>query len=47
MYSDEFMKFLINYQKPEYDKSVDKQVRNFRFKTKHNRLAAVFLLSKK
>lgn len=47
MYSDEFMKFLINYQKPEYDKNVEKQTRYFRFKTRHNRLASVLLLNKK
>ena len=47
MYSKEFMKFLINYQKPEYDESVHKQVRNFRFNPKNNRLASILLLNKK
>ena len=47
MYSPEFMKFLINYQKPEYDNSVNKQVKNFRFNPKNNKLASVLLLNKK
>jgi len=47
MYSPEFMRFLINYQKPEYDNSVNKQTKFFNFKTKHRTLAAVLLLNKK
>ncbi|MFA7658827.1 MAG: hypothetical protein WCY19_05280 [Candidatus Gastranaerophilaceae bacterium] len=47
MYSHEFMRFLINYQKPEYNENVNKQVKNFRFSLKNNRLASVLLLNKK
>jgi len=47
MYSPEFMKFLINYQKPEYNESVNKKVHYFRFSLKDRILASVLLLSKK
>lgn len=47
MYSQEFMRFLINYQTPEYDKKVDKQVKSFGFNWKMNKLAEVLLVNKK
>lgn len=47
MYSPEFMRFLINYQKPEYNENVHKVVKHFRFSLKDRVLASVLLLSKK
>lgn len=47
MYSPEFMRYLINYQKPEYNENVHKQVKNFKFGLKDRVLASVLLLSKK
>lgn len=47
MFSKEFMRFLINYQTPEYTNNVNKQVKNFRFNSKNNRLASVLLLNRK
>lgn len=47
MYSPEFMKYLINYQKGEYNKNVNKQVKNFRFSLKNIILASVLLVNKK
>ena len=47
MYSPEFMRYLINYQKPEYNENVNKQVRNFKFGLKDRVLASILLLSKK
>ena len=47
MYSHEFMRFLINYQKPDYNEKIDREVRHFRFDMKNNRLASVLLLNKK
>lgn len=46
MYSPEFMRYLINYQKPEYNENIHKTVKNFRFGFM-NRLASVLLLSKR
>lgn len=47
MYSPEFMRYLINYQKPEYNENIHKQVRNFKFSLKDRILASILLLSKK
>lgn len=47
MYSPEFMRFLINYQKPEYNETTNKTVKNFRFGMKNTKLAAVLLTTKK
>ena len=47
MFSPEFMRYLINYQKPEYNENVYKQVKNFRFSLKNRVLASVLLLNKK
>lgn len=44
MYSPEFMRFLINYQKPEYDDSVNRRVKHFRLSLKDRVLASVLLL---
>lgn len=46
MYSREFMRYLINYQKPEYNENVHKTVKYFGFGFM-NRLASVLLLNKK
>ena len=47
MYSPEFMRFLINYQKPEYKENVHLHVKHFKFKLKDRILASVLLLNKK
>lgn len=48
MYSHEFMRFLINYQTPEFDEKVDKQVvKKFNLPFKFNKLATVLLTNKK
>lgn len=47
MYSLEFMRYLINYQKGEYNEHVDKQIRNFRFNLEKLVLASVLLVNKK
>lgn len=47
MYSQEFMRYLINYQKPEYNENIHKKVKHFRFSLKDRVLASVLLLSKK
>lgn len=47
MYSPEFMRYLINYQKPEYNENIHKQIKNFRFGLKDRVLSYVFLLNKK
>ena len=44
MYSPEFMRYLINYQKPEYDENIHKHVQHFRFSLKDRVLASVLLL---
>lgn len=46
MYSPEFMKFLINYQKPEYNHTVNKQITYFNNR-RGNKLATILLLIKK
>lgn len=45
MYSPEFMRYLINYQKPEYNENLHKTVKTFGFGF-FNRLASVLLLNK-
>lgn len=47
MYSPEFMRFLINYQKPEKNENTTKVVKNFRFGIRNTKLAAVHLMTKK
>lgn len=47
MYSPEFMRFLINYQKPECNEIETKVVKNFKFELKDTKLAAVHLTAKK
>lgn len=47
MYSPELMKFLINYQKPEYNESLDRKVSHFRFSLKDRILASILLLNKR
>lgn len=47
MYSPEFMRYLINYQKGELNQSVDKEVRHFKFGLKDRILASVLLVNKK
>ncbi|MDD3435703.1 MAG: hypothetical protein PHC64_00970 [Candidatus Gastranaerophilales bacterium] len=47
MFSHDFMRYLINYQKPEYNDNIYKQVKNFRFSLKDRILASVLLLGKK
>lgn len=47
MYSPEFMRYLINYQKGESNQNVDKEVRHFRFGLKDRILASVLLTNKK
>lgn len=47
MYSPEFMRFLINYQKPEINNNIYRQTKNFKFSPRHNKLAAVLLLNRK
>lgn len=44
MFSPEFMKFLINYQKPEYVRISTKK--EIKFKNKGGKLAEVLLLNK-
>lgn len=46
MFSPELMRFIINYQMPEYKKDLNKKVKNFKFKPKNRILAHVFLLNK-
>lgn len=47
MYSPEFMRYLINYQKPEYNENGHRKVKYFRFSLKDRVLASVLLFSKK
>ena len=47
MYSKEFMRYLINYQTPEYNENINKKVKNFRFGLKNSKLATVLLPVKK
>lgn len=47
MYSPEFMRFLINYQTPEYNENANRQVRHFKFRLKDRVLASVLLLIKR
>jgi hypothetical protein len=47
MYSPDFMRYLINYQKGELNENVGKEVRHFRFSWKDRILAAVLLTNKK
>lgn len=47
MYSQEFMRFLINYQKPECEVKEETKVKYFRFSLKDRILASVPLLCKK
>ena len=44
MFSPEFMKFLINYQKPEYTPISDKK--EIKFNNKGGKLVEVFVLNK-
>ncbi len=44
MFSPEFMKFLINYQKPEYTPISDKK--EIKFNKKGGKLVEVFVLNK-
>lgn len=46
MFSPEFMKFLINYQTPEYNDNVHKHVKTFKFGLKDRILASVLLIIK-
>lgn len=46
MFSPEFMKYLINYQKPEYNENIHKHVKKFRFSLKDRILASVMLIIK-
>lgn len=46
MYSREFMRYLINYQKPEYNENIHKSVKYFGFGL-FDKLASVLLLGKK
>ena len=46
MYSPEFMRYLINYQKPEYNENIHKTFKYFKFEF-INKLACVLLLAKK
>lgn len=47
MFSLEFMRFLINYQKPEYNENVDREVKIFKFGLKNRVLSYVLLHNKK
>ena len=47
MYSPEFMRYLINYQKGEFNESVNKEVRHFGFSLKNRILASVLLINKR
>lgn len=47
MYSPEFMRYLINYQKGEYNEQVNKQIRYFKFNLKNKVLASVLIVNKK
>lgn len=47
MYSPEFMRYLINYQKGECNESVNKKIKHFRFHLKNRVLASVLLTNKK
>lgn len=47
MYSPEFMRYLINYQKPEYKETAHKKVHFFKFSIKNRVLSYVLLLNKK
>lgn len=47
MYSPDFMRYLINYQKGELNENVGKEVRYFRFSLKDRILASVLLINKK
>lgn len=47
MYSPEFMRFLINYQKPDLKKVETKHVRHFHFGLMDRILASVLLLNKR
>lgn len=47
MFSPEFMKYLINYQTPEYNENVHKKVKNFKFSLKDRVLSYVLLINKK
>jgi hypothetical protein len=44
MFSPEFMRYLINYQKPEYNENVHKQIKTFKFSLKDRIFASVLLL---
>ena len=47
MFSPEFMRFLINYQTPEYKEEKSKHVKYFRFSLKDRFLAYSTLFNKK
>lgn len=47
MYSKEFMKFLINYQKEDFKPEESKKEINFKDKNKNGRLAEILLTTKK
>jgi hypothetical protein len=47
MYSEAFMRFLINYQKPEYDEKVYKKEISFSGSRGGRRLAEVLITVKK
>lgn len=46
MYSPAFMRYLINYQKPEYNENLHKSVKHFGFGFM-NKLASVLMLSRR
>lgn len=43
MYSPEFMRFLINYQKPDYNDKVNKSVKTFDLNPRNGKWAAILL----
>lgn len=47
MFSPELMRYIINYQKPEYNNNIYKQVKYFGFSLLDRVLASVLLLNKK
>lgn len=47
MYSQEFIRFLFNYQKPEFKKDIYKETKHFGMRSKLSDLATVVLLNKK
>lgn len=47
MFSQEFMRYLINYQKAEYKPEDKSEVKNFKIGSGGNRFAAILLTVKK